>query len=149
MANFFLRFDFSNKYSQFSRLSQIAIRNFRNFRNLWNCGFRNFANNTIGFWAHFTTLDEMLVTKPSVTYRRQLTFELELRNFDFTFGYFFSLYGNRNLHILSPGRRFNVQSCIYGYRSSWVFAICPIDHSRFTLLCVRPISPSLENNFVL
>ena len=48
MAKFF-RFDFSNKYSQFSRLSQIAIRNFRNFRNLWNCDFRNFANNPIWF----------------------------------------------------------------------------------------------------
>ena len=46
-----------NKNSQFSQKTQIAIRNFRNFRNLWICDFRNFANNTIGFWAHFTTLD--------------------------------------------------------------------------------------------
>jgi len=42
-----------NKNSQFSQKTQIAIRN---FRNLWNCGFRNFANNTVEFWAHFTTL---------------------------------------------------------------------------------------------
>ena len=47
----------SNKNSQFSKKTQIASRNFRNFRNLWICDFRNFANNTIGFWAHFTTLD--------------------------------------------------------------------------------------------
>ena len=41
---------------KFRKKTQIAIRNFHNFRNLWNCGVRNFANNTIGFWAHFTTL---------------------------------------------------------------------------------------------
>jgi len=44
---------------KFRKKTQIAIRNFHNFRNLWNCGFRNFANNTIGFWANFTTLPHL------------------------------------------------------------------------------------------
>ena len=40
----------------FGLIFQINIRNFRNFRNLWNCDFRNFANNPIWFWVFFTTL---------------------------------------------------------------------------------------------
>ena len=101
-----------NKNSQFSQETQIAIRN-----------FRHFANNTIGFCVHFTTLRSFIWSKwvkilKSTDFYWLKAIELPRVDYYFKIGHFF----DRKIHFSEKFSKFwnrevkNFQT--YRYNSS-------------------------------